>query len=115
MACETVNRQGQSLVQRQSAVKLALARLEAALKRGKARVVISPSGAITFAGWQGEERDDVTDACAFRKLTAANSWELRQAIARAEAQQGRKVNVRVVASGVHSHDNGKTWGPGHKH
>ena len=32
-----------------------------------------------------------------------------EAEARAEAQQGRKVNVRAIAAGVHSHD-GKTWG-----
>lgn len=40
---------------------------------------------------------------------ASNSWELRQAVARAEAQQGRKVNAHAVASGLHSHDGGKNW------
>lgn len=48
------------------------------------------------------------------KLLAKNSWPLRQAIARAEMQQGRKVDVKQVQAGVHSHSDGKDWSPGHK-
>jgi hypothetical protein len=40
---------------------------------------------------------------------AEGSPELRQAVARAEAMQGVKVNPQAVASGFHSHDNGLTW------
>ncbi len=32
------------------------------------------------------------------------------ALAKAEAQAGRTVDKQAVASGLHSHDGGKTWG-----
>ena len=51
----------------------------------------------------------MSDACAYRMLTASNSGPLRMAVAKAEALTGQKVNARTVASGLHSHD-GKTWG-----
>jgi hypothetical protein len=56
----------------------------------------------------------VTDVCAYRTLTASNSWALRQAVAKAEQLAGRKVSAAQVAAGTHSHDGGKTFGPGHK-
>lgn len=114
MACDTKLRSGQTLAQRGVAVKSALAKLEAALKAKKASVVIGANGAVAFKGWNAGERDDVSDVCALRILQAQGSWELRQAIAKAEAISGRKVNMMAVVSGVHSHDGGKTWGPGHK-
>jgi hypothetical protein len=86
----------------------ALDRLRKALARGKATVVIGRDGAIAFKGWDGE--GVLFDVCAFRKLRASNSPELRRAIAKAEARSGRKVNERAIASGVHSHDGGNTWG-----
>ena len=108
MACESRRKAGQSLTARIDEVKRAMARLEQALSAGRAKVVIGPNGAVAFQGWT--DRDDVTDACAFRTLTAGNSWALRQAVARAEAMSGRKVNARAVAEGHHSHDGGQTWG-----
>ena len=108
MACETMRRPNQSLAERMSAVKAALSRLERALTAGAVKVQIGPNGAIAFGGWA--DREDVTDACAYRSLTAENSWALRQAVARAEAMTGRQVNPNAVAAGWHSHDNGRTWG-----
>jgi len=91
--------------------KAALSRLERYLQTGSVKVKIAPNGAVAFAGWN--DRDDVTDVCAIRMLRAENSWALRQAVARAEATSGRKMNPRAVAAGVHSHDGGGTWHPGH--
>jgi hypothetical protein len=108
MPCDTTLRDGQTLAERQTQIERALARLEAALQGGRVKVGIAANGAVAFQGWQ--DRDDVTDVCAFRTLTASNSWALRQAVARAEATTGRKVNSRAVEAGWHSHDNGKTWG-----
>lgn len=108
MACETILGEGQTLAQRMDQIKAALKRLEAALLAGQARVNIGPNGALAFQDWK--DRDDVTDACAVRTLTAEGSWALRKAIARAEVTSGRKVNFAAVASGFHSHDGGKTWG-----
>jgi hypothetical protein len=114
MPCLSTPRAGQSLVQRMSQVEQALKRLEQALQTGSVRVQIAPNGAIAFVGWKAEDRVDVSDVCAYRSLASTNSWALRQAVARAESQQGRKVNAHAVAAGVHSHDGGRTWHGGHK-
>lgn len=111
MPCDTVLKPRQSLEERNNQVKAALRRLEEALKGGTVKVNIGPNGAVAFQGWK--DRDDVSDVCAYRTLTAEGSWELRQAVARAEAMTGRKVNPNAVASGTHSHDGGKTWHKGH--
>ena len=113
MPCDSSLTPGQSLAERVSEIDRALKRLEAALSVGSVRIVISPNGAVTFAGWNSESRARVADVCAFRTLTASGSPVLRMAVARAEAMQGRKVNVSAVAAGVHSHDDGRTWNRGH--
>lgn len=112
MPCDYTVPAGKTPAQRKSDVKDALARLERALMLGEARAVVGPRGSVTFAGkW---DRDGVSDACAYRRLTAAGSSALRMAIARAEALAGRQVDKAAVASGEHSHDGGHTWHPGHK-
>jgi hypothetical protein len=58
-------------------------------------------------------RNGISDACAYRKLLASGSPALRAALAKAEAMAGRKVDPQAIASGVHSHDGGRTWNPGH--
>lgn len=110
MACMSTPRRNETLIQRAATVKAATARLEAAIARGAVSVKLSPQGAITFVGWAGAERDDVSDVCAYRLLTAAGSSVLRMAVARAEGLAGRKVNPAAIAAGVHSHDGGQTWG-----
>lgn len=107
MPCASTLAPGQTLVQRMTQVEQALKRLERYLQTGSVRVGIGPSGAIMFTGWK--DRDDMSDVCAWRALTAQNSWALRQAVARAETQSGRRVNARAVAAGVHSHDGGASW------
>ncbi len=110
MPCDTKLRAGVTPVQRASQIGAALARLEKALGVGKAKVTIDKrTGALAFTGWTPEERDDVTDLCAYRRLTARSSWELRKAIAIAEALAGRKVSAQAVSSGLHSHDGGQTF------
>jgi hypothetical protein len=112
MPCDSIRQAGQTLAQRTAQIDVALKRLEASLLGGRVAVGIGPNGAIVLKGWA--DRDDITDVCAIRTLTAANSWALRQAIARAEATTGKKVNMQAVAAGVHSHDGGRSWYPGHK-
>lgn len=108
MPCTAAMRAGQTFVERVDEVKVALARLTRYLTTGSVKVGIGPNGAIAFQGWK--DRDDITDVCAYRTLSAEGSWALRQAVARAEAQSGRRVNPNAVAAGWHTHDNGKTWG-----
>jgi hypothetical protein len=92
-------------------VEKAIRRLETQLGTGQVKVGIAPNGAVVFQGWA--DRDDIVDACAFRTLQAQSSFALRQAIARAEATSGRRVNANAVAMGLHSHDGGRTWDKGH--
>lgn len=113
MPCYTNLKQGETLESRGETVKKALTRLEQALTQGRVGIKIAPNGAVAFTNWKQEERDDVTDVCAYRTLASQNSWALRQAVAKAEAQQGRKVNPHAVAAGHHSHDGGGTWHKGH--
>lgn len=87
----------------------ALARLERALALGTVSVTIGQTGGLAFKNWTAG-RDDLTDICAYRALTAKNSPALRKALARAEAMSGRKLDARAIAAGVHSHDGGRTWG-----
>lgn len=114
MPCDTRIEPGITAAQRKETVKKALSRLEAALTAGRVKIKIGPNGAVAFDGWKPDDRDYVTDVCAYRTLTSNNSWALRQAVAKAEQLQGRKVNAHAVASGTHSHDGGETWHPGHK-
>lgn len=107
MPCDTRLREGQSLANRMSQVKAALDRLKRYLQTGSVKIGIAPNGAVAFQGWK--DRDDLSDVCAYRTLAAENSWELRQAVARAEAMSGKKVNPNAIASGWHSHTEGQTW------
>lgn len=113
MPCDTKVYKGQTPAYRKAQVKKALTRLEKALTEGRVKVKIGANGAVAFDGWRKEDRDDVSDVCAYRTLAAENSWALRQAVAKAEQAQGRKVNAAAVAAGIHSHDSGKTWHNGH--
>jgi hypothetical protein len=82
------------------------ARLRTGLASGAVGVRLGPSGALTFTGWKS---DLLADSCAYRRLTQANDPNIRQAIVRAEALAGRKLNEQAVLAGVHSHDGGRTW------
>ncbi len=111
MPCDTVKKPNQTLESRSQEIKKSLSRLETALTQGRAKVRIGPTGAVAIDGWKPEDRDGVTDVCAVRTLLAENSWPLRQAIARAEALAGRKVNHQAIAAGHHAH--GDKWHKGH--
>lgn len=115
MPCDTIRlRADQTLADRNAEIKAALKRLEQNLQAGRVRVVVGrTTGAVAFEGWSKADRASVSDVCAYRTLASENSWALRQAVARAESTAGRKVNPVAVAHGVHSHDGGSTWNPGH--
>lgn len=113
MPCDTIRRPEQTPEQRDEQVKRSLRNLEVGLQTGAVKVKIGPTGAVAFDGWKQADRDDVTDVCAYRTLSAQNSWALRQAVAKAEQMSGRKVNAQAVGAGIHSHDGGNTWHKGH--
>lgn len=95
-----------TLAQRTSQIDQALKRLEKYLQQGSVRVIVGATGAIAFVGWK--DRDDIVDLCAYRSLMLKQSWPLKQAVMRAEALSGRKINTQAIAAGIHSHD-GQNW------
>lgn len=113
MACDTQFLEGQTVTERKEEIREAVAKLNAALVSGKAKVIISAQGAVAFTGLSDSERGRVTDACAYRRLMVSGSALAKAKIAQAEQVSGRSINKQVVGQGVHSHDGGKTWHNGH--
>jgi hypothetical protein len=108
MPCDTPRRQ-QTIGERALEVRAAIAALDRALLRRQVRVVVGPQGAIAFTGWGAQERNGVTDACAYRRIMATGSTLAKLEIMKAEQLAGRSVDRSVVNAGTHSHDGGQTW------
>lgn len=108
MPCDTV-RQRQTVQERAAEVRAALEKLNKLLLMKKVKVKVGPQGAVAFTGWTEQDRNGVTDACAYRRIMATGTAIAKAEIARAEQLSGRTVDRRVIASGVHSHDGGTTW------
>lgn len=109
MPCDTKTRPGQTLAQRKESVRATVERLARGLASGKVGVKVGPQGAVAFTGLSMEERDGVTDACAYRRIMSTGSTMAKLAIARAEQLAGRAVDKKVITAGTHSHDGGHTW------
>lgn len=112
MPCDTVRAKDQTLEQRKTQVREAIAILDRLLLRRQVRVVVSPTGAVAFVGEQWDSlkaSNKVTDACAYRRIMQSGSSLAKAEIARAELMAGRTVNRQTVAQGVHSHDGGQSW------
>jgi hypothetical protein len=113
MPCDTKLKPKQTIQQRATEVRKAVEAVSAGLATGRVKAVVGPQGAVAFTGLTADERDGVTDACAYRRLMATGSALAKATIARAEALAGRTVNRQAIAHGHHSHDGGKTWHHGH--
>lgn len=110
MPCDTYLKPRQTIKQRADEVRKATDRIAKALAAGRAKAKVGPQGAIAFTGLTDDERDGVTDACAYRRIMVSGSALARVKIAQAEQLAGRSVDRKVIGQGVHSHDGGKTWG-----
>ena len=113
MPCDTRLKQGQTIQQRAEEVRRAVSALDKAIQERRVQIKVGPQGAVAFSGWSEQERDSVTDACAFRRIMATGTALARAEIAKAEQMSGRTINRQVIGQGVHSHDGGKTWHSGH--
>lgn len=114
MPCDTRLKPRQTISQRKDEVRRATERFIAGLKNGRVKVVVDKkTGAVAFSGLTEEERDGVTDACAYRRILVSGSQLALQAIARAEQLAGRGIDKQKIAAGYHSHDGGLTWHNGH--
>ena len=114
MVCDTRLRRGQNLSERKAEIKVTVSALDRALASGRVKAVVDrKTGAIAFQGWQEAERNQVTDACAYRRLLVEGTALGKAALARAEQLAGRSVDKQALAQGVHSHDGGASWHHGH--
>lgn len=111
MPCDTKMKPNQTITQRKEEIAQAVARVVAGLVNGSMKVKLSPQGAIAFEGLSDQDRNGVTDACAYRRVMATGS-----ALAKAKLQAAQTLLGRpVLTHSDHSHDGGKTWHPSHKH
>lgn len=113
MPCDTKLKTGQTIQQRATEVRAVVAKIASGLATGRVRAKVGPQGGIAFEGLGEAERDNVTDACAYRRLMASGSALALAAVAKAEALAGRGVDRQAIAHGAHSHDGGRTWHKGH--
>ena len=109
MPCDTKLKAGQTIKQRADEVRTMVERLARNLAMGRVTAKVGPTGGVAFLGLTNEERNGVTDACAYRRIMATGSVLAKQAIARAEMLAGKAVDRQAVAHGHHSHDGGVTW------
>ena len=109
MPCDTRLKARQTVSQRKEEVKKAVSKLDLRLAAGQVRMKVGPQGAVVFSGWSDEDRDGITDACAYRRLMVTGSALAKAKIAQAEMLSGRSINKQAVGAGVHSHDGGHSW------
>jgi len=113
MVCETRIRPRQTLTERKAEIREVIGRIAADLAAGRVKVAIDRrTGAIAFSGIS--DRRDVLDRCIYRMIMSGTNMSAKLAIIKAEQMAGRTVDRQVVVHGVHSHDGGASWHPGHK-
>ena len=114
MPCDILDRQltAARAAARRKARAAAVADLAKRLARKAARLVVDRAGRMRIEGWPESAREGMTDPCAYRDLKAAQP----ALAARLEAElkaRGEAISETQLSAGTHSHDGGKTWGPGH--
>jgi uncharacterized protein YegL len=114
MPCDTRLKPRQTISQRKEEVRRTIDTLSRKLAAGQVKVKISPQGAVAFDGLTEQERDGVTDNCAYRLIMSQGSTQAKLAIQKAEMMAGRTISRQTVAQGGHSHDGGHSWHGGHK-
>jgi hypothetical protein len=111
MPCNTKLKKGQTIAQRAAELRKRGEQVDKLLAAGRVSATVGKQGGIAFVGIPEDVRDGMTDACVYRAIMARGSHQAKMAIAKAERLAGRAVDKKVVAAGLHSHDNGHTWHP----
>ena len=91
MPCDTWIKPNQTLAQRAVEIDQALESLEQKIQAGSVKIVIDKrTGALAFSNWKKDDRDGVSDVCAYRVLTSRGSPILRMAnVPRSDALRKR--------------------------
>lgn len=111
MVCYRKLKAKQTVAERQREVRSAKARIDALLAAKKVQVKVGKKGGVVFIGIPDDVRNGVTDACVYNRVMTSGSHQARQEIVKAERLAGYTSEQvkKVVGSGLHSHDNGRTW------
>ena len=109
MPCDSRLKPRQTISQRKTEVKKVVDRLANQLVSGRVKVKIGPQGAVAFDGLTDEDRDGVTDACAYRLLMVSGSPLAIAKLQQAEMLAGRSIDRTAIGQGWHSHDGGRTF------
>lgn len=116
MPCDTQWSTGQTLQERKVEIRDTVDVLAKMLAAGRVKATVGKAGGIAFTdAATGQavdllQRRGITDACAYRRIMATGGALARHMIAKAEAAAGRTVDRATLATGLHSHDGGRSWG-----
>jgi hypothetical protein len=111
MPCFSKLKKNQTKEQRSREIQKATAAIDRMIAARKVVVKVGLQGAVTFIGVPEDVRDGMTDSCVYAGITRHGSQAAKMALARAEQLAGVRVNPKVVAQGIHSHDGGQSWHP----
>jgi hypothetical protein len=112
MPCDTKLKPNQTITQRKLEITEVVDRIQKGLVNGNIKLALSSQGAVAFNGIDDAAKNNVTDACIYRRIMATGSALAKAKIAAAQALLGKQA---VTTNGTHSHDGGKTWHGSHKH
>lgn len=111
MPCDTRLKPNQTITQRKLEITEVVDRIQKGLVNGSMKLLLSKDGAVAFSGISDADKNNVTDACIFRRIMATGSALAKAKLQAAQALLGKP----VVTNGSHSHDGGQTWHGSHKH
>jgi len=110
MPCDTKLKPNQTITQRKLEITEVVDRIQKGLVNRSIRMQLSKDGAVAFVGIADADKNNVTDACIYRRIMATGGALAKAKLAAAQALLGKP----VVTNGAHSHDGGKTWHDNHK-
>jgi transcription elongation GreA/GreB family factor len=84
MPCDYVEKETEEQAQRR--ISDALRELTEGLRSKRISATEDRTGRVTFGGWSAASRSGMCDACAYRRLVAKGSRELRFALAQSQRQ-----------------------------
>ncbi len=112
MPCDTKLKPNQTITQRKLEISEVVDRIQRGLVNGSMKLRLSATGAPAFDGLADADKNNVTDACIYRRIMATGSALAKAKLVSAQALLGRAVQT---TNGTHSHDGGATWHGSHKH
>jgi hypothetical protein len=107
-------RKGQTLAERARELRKAGEAIDKLLAIGRVKVKVDRrTGGVIFTGIPDDVRSGMNDACVYRAIMKRGSHAAKQQIIKAQRLAGvtdERLKQVVGGQGLHSHDNGRTWG-----